>query len=215
MFMDDCVVISLLRHGLTKENEKKAYIGSIDSPLSKKGEENIRSINHKLPSEIIFTSPLLRSKQTAEIFFPNESVYIVPELKEMDFGIFEGKTYEELKNNPSYRHWLSAPFSNQPPLGEAFHEFKMRVKFGWNEVIEKLWENNLSSAVIVTHGGVIRQLLSSYTFDTRPFFEWAIPHGGGYQLIFLKDDFRRGDICMSLQEVPITEKPNGCGKPMN
>src|SRR5699024_5278493 len=204
--MDDCVAITLLRHGMTKENERKAYIGWTDSPLSKEGVETIRLIDHSIQPDFIFSSPLLRCMETAEILFPNQKIHSVRDIKEMNFGLFEGKTYEQLKGETSYTNWVSKPFSCRPPNGESFHEFAKRIESGWREVVEKILETNASSAVIVTHGGVIRYLLTTYTSYCKSFFEWSVPHGAGYQLIWSKDNLRRKEKCMSLQEVPITEK---------
>src|SRR5690625_1022704 len=213
--MDDCVAITLLRHGMTKENERKAYIGWTDSPLSEKGKEALRLIDHSFQPDVTFSSPLLRCTETAEILFPHQEIHCVPDMKEMNFGIFEGKTYEQLKGETSYINWLSDPFSGCPPDGESFHAFTKRIGRGWREVVEKILETNASSAVIVTHGGVIRHLLTTYTPGSKSFFEWQIPHGAGYQLNWSKEDLRRNEKCMSLQEVPTMEKKTGSKRHMN
>ena len=64
---------------------------------------------------------------------------------------------------------------------------------------------------IVTHGGVIRYLLSTYgSIEKRDFWEWKVSHGNGFELVWAsKDAFRRGDRCTLLREVPLTENPTG------
>jgi alpha-ribazole phosphatase len=216
MFMDNRVVISLLRHGMTKENEKRAYIGWTDAPLNEKGKERIRQLNGSyLKHDLLFSSPMLRCTQTAEILFPHQKMDVVKDLKEMNFGLFEGETYEQLKRKTAYTEWLSNPFTYQPPQGESFHEFTERVESGWRQVADTIVDTNASSAVIVTHGGVIRQLLSNWSKERRSFFEWKVPFGEGYQLIWTKEAFRREEKCMSLQAVPTTEKLTGSSRLMN
>jgi alpha-ribazole phosphatase len=214
--MDDLVVISLLRHGLTKENERWAYIGWTDAPLSEKGEARIRQLDGEYLTEaILFSSPLLRCLQTAELFFPKQKIHVANDLKEMNFGLFEGKTYEQLKRKAAYTNWLADPFSNRPPYGESFQEFAERIENGWRQVSDTIIETKASSAAILTHGGVIRQLLTMWSKEYKSFFEWKIPYGEGYQLIWTKEAFRREEKCMSLLAVPTMEKLTGSNRLMN
>lgn len=213
--MDDRVAITLLRHGLTEENERKAYIGWTDSPLSEKGAEAIRLLEHSFNPEILFSSPMRRTMETAESLFPGQMIHRLPEMKEMNFGLFERKTYLQLKDDTSYTNWLASPFTDGPPGGESFQTFADRIENGWEKIVNKIFEVNASHAVIVTHGGVMRYLLTTYTSVSKSFFDWKVPHGGGYQLLWSKDHLRRQETCMSLQEVPITVKQIGLEKPMN
>ncbi|HJV31737.1 MAG TPA: hypothetical protein VJ558_06045, partial [Bacillales bacterium] len=73
----------------------------------------------------------------------------------------------------------------------------------------QIFQVNAASSAIVTHGGVIRYLLSLFAPQKKSFFDWKIPYGGEYQLIFTKDGLRRGEKCISLQAVPITENQHG------
>lgn len=208
--MDDRVVITLLRHGMTKENEERKYIGWTDAPLSKKGEAELRQSAKKTGKhQKVFSSPLIRCIQTAEMLYPGQKMNIVPDLKEMLFGLFEGKTYAQLKAEKTYTDWLTDPFSHHPPSGESFADFAERVDSGWEQVVQELMETKNRSAVIITHGGVIRQLLSVLTSSRKSFFAWDIPYGGGYELIWTIGAFGRNETCTSLQAVPITEKQNG------
>src|SRR5699024_199782 len=85
VWMEECVAITLLRHGMTKENERKAYIVWTDSPLSEKGKEALRLIDHSFQPDVTFSSPLLRCTETAEILFPHQEIHCVPDMKEMNF----------------------------------------------------------------------------------------------------------------------------------
>ena len=85
--------ISILRHGRTEANEKGIYIGKTDLPLSEAGKAQLKELyeTHEYPKvQKVYTSPLERAVQSAEILFPDRELTEVDDLREMDFGIFEG-----------------------------------------------------------------------------------------------------------------------------
>jgi len=206
--MDDDLDISLFRHGLTKWNEKKAYIGSTDLPLSEKGKSCIDVVTNE-DYQIVFSSPMKRCLQTTELLFPNRKPTIIPELKEIDFGTWEGKTYNELKNIQEYRNWLSYPYQYTPPYGESMNDFEKRVEKGWRDITSMLCEKTYTKVAIMTHGGIIRQLLASLSQEPSSFFNWDVPPGGGYRLIWKNAKRKGGHTCTLLREVPIMEKLAG------
>jgi alpha-ribazole phosphatase len=204
--MDDCVAISLLRHGLTAENEKSAYIGWTNSPLSTTGRKSIQSI---VEPELLFSSDLIRCQETAALLFPYKEALQMAEFREMHFGRWEGRTYEQLKTVKSYQDWIEDPFSRCPDGGESFVEFGLRIQTGWEKAKRQIFKADVASSAIVTHGGVIRYLMTLFAPQEKSFFDWKIPYGGGYELIFTKDGLRRDEKCISLQVVPITENQHG------
>src|SRR5699024_12813281 len=91
--MDDRVGITLIRHGMTKENERSAYIGWSDSPLSENGRAEIESCSKLWKNTLIehvFSSDLVRCVDTPNILFPHHPVQKVRNLREMNFGKWEG-----------------------------------------------------------------------------------------------------------------------------
>ncbi|WP_158701674.1 histidine phosphatase family protein [Lentibacillus sp. Marseille-P4043] len=205
--MDDDLAITLLRHGMTTANQKGTYIGWTDTPLSTKGCNDL-CIN--LPKQdLIFSSDLTRCLETAAILFPSQPVQALKEMREMNFGAWEGKTYDQLKHLPAYRHWLDNPYTASPDGGESFAAFGDRIRTGFTMVKKQILDSDAKDSAIVTHGGVIRYLLSVFSGQNRSFFEWKIPYGGGYRLCWLKDDFRREKACTLLQAVPTMENPRG------
>lgn len=197
--MDDRVVIALFRHGVTEANKRHAYLGWTDSPLcSMDGAVNLNYDQY-------FSSDLPRCTETMRILFPNENPILVKELREMNFGKWEGKTYEELKGDQQYVNWLENPFDLSPPGGESYAEFSSRVQVGWNRVIA----DGCQRVAVMTHGGVIRYLLSQYAPIQKEFWDWHIGHGNGYELEFDGTALRRGERCTLLREVPLTEKRHG------
>jgi alpha-ribazole phosphatase len=203
--MDDRVVIALFRHGLTEENQRMAYLGWNDSPLCAEA----RMISTTSQYDIYFSSDLQRCVNTAILLFPNENVFLLNHLREMNFGKWEGKTYEELKNEKLYQLWLSDSFHYCPPEGESFQQFIERVQAGWQKIIEEIQTKQLHRCAVITHGGVIKYLLSKFAPEQKEFWSWQTPHGQGIELIFERESLRRGERCTLLQVVPLTEKEHG------
>ncbi|WP_237389649.1 histidine phosphatase family protein [Bacillus sp. USDA818B3_A] len=204
-FMDDHVVIALFRHGLTEENKRKAYMGWSDSPLCPETQNLATTRTY----ECYFSSDLQRCVRTANLMFGNAEIFHLKELREMNFGKWEGKTYEELKDEELYRQWVDDPITIHPPDGESYPQFSKRVQNSWNQITQMLLSKNIRRCALITHGGVIRLLLEKFAPEEKPFWSWNVPHGTGFELIFEKVALRRRERCTLLQEVPITGKELG------
>ncbi|MGE7875853.1 histidine phosphatase family protein [Peribacillus muralis] len=205
--MVDTVAIALLRHGLTIANERRAYLGWSDSPLSAGGEKQILALRDFYPMyEKIHTSDLPRCVETARLLFPDAALVKDGSFREMNFGLWEGRTYDELKGDGKYLDWLEHPMEAEVPGGESYPEFSARVRNGWNEWIA----DEKGRHVLMTHGGVIRDLLVRFAPVEKAFFDWGIAHGMGYELIWKdRNSLRRGERCTLLQAVPIMANLNG------
>ena len=116
--------IILIRHGMTEGNLKRRYIGTTDEDLI-----NTDCLKGDYPKcERVVASPLKRCIQTAEYIYPNVDIEICDKLKECDFGDFENKSYEDLKDNPDYQKWLDSNGELPFPNGDTHEEFKNRCK---------------------------------------------------------------------------------------
>ncbi|MGP7819096.1 histidine phosphatase family protein [Niallia sp. 01092] len=207
--MGNRMVITLFRHGLTKENENKAYIGWMDSPLSEKGICQLKAkrldANHY---DQLFSSDLLRAKQSASYLFPDQEIIESSCFRELNFGNWEGKTYEQLKENTSYRNWIDHPFTITPPNGESFPDFTKRIETGWQMLINQ--SKAEQKIAVMTHGGVIRYLLHRYGKEKNGFFDYTVAVESGFTLIWDDiDSFRRRERCTLLQEAALMEKRDG------
>lgn len=209
--MANHLVISLLRHGLTIANEKRAYIGWTDSPLSERGERSLQAKNYPQGSvQLLFSSPLQRCLATADILFPQQKAQVIEELKEMNFGAWEGKTYDELKDRPIYRQWLNDIFSEPIEAGESYSQFSNRIADGLEKVYERAIDKQVNHLAIVTHGGVIRLILHRLFPEEKTFFDWEIPYGAGYELSWEIESLRKGeDGCTLLAAEPTMVKQIG------
>lgn len=203
--MDDRVVIALFRHGLTEENKRKSYLGWTDSPLCAEALKLATTSRY----DHYFSSDLNRCITTAELLFPNAKLTLLKEFREMNFGIWERKTYEDLKAIPRYREWIANPFEHFPPEGESFQQFSRRIQTGWEKITRELVSHCFHSCAVVTHGGVLKYLLMKYAPERKDFWQWRVPHGHGLELVFDREALRRGERCTLLQEVPLTANEPG------
>lgn len=200
MFVACHLAITYIRHFVTKENEEKQYIGWTNVPIVKQPR-----VSHQLEADIVMTSDLFRCRQTARLLFPNVVIECSYRWRELNFGDFEGKTYEQLKTVETYRRWLADPIRYVPPNGEAFTEFQTRIE----QAISNAVSRSASHIVVVTHGGVIRYVLSQYAPDVRPFWEWHVPFGEGVTLYNTKERWKERKRCISLAAVRFKESENG------
>lgn len=165
--------IYLIRHSLTKYNEEKRYLGHSDIELSSSGKKLLEDISYDFKYDFLMTSPLKRCIQTTEILF-DKAYEIDNEFKEFNFGIFEGKTYLELKDTFEYNAWINDFDNYQIPCGERSLDFKKRVIKRFLEIEKSDYE----TVVIVCHGGVIRTIVEFLTEEN--FFDIEVEYGKGY-----------------------------------
>lgn len=151
--------IYFLRHGETDENAKKTYFGSTDTMLNKNGKaqaEKAKQYFSSITFRKVLISEKIRTLETANIVLEGRDISstIDSRLNEIDFGIFEGKTYEEIgKLYPSERiNWDKNWKDYCPPNGESFITFYKRVENFMKDLL-KMEEDNI---LVITHGGVIR-----------------------------------------------------------
>src|SRR5699024_5545782 len=114
-----------------------------------------------------------------------------------------------LCHDAAYRNWIDDPFNEQPPGGESFPVFKERVMKAWKQLLEQMEIQHSKRVLVVTHGGVIRLLLTELTQTNRYFWEWHIPQGQCMTLTCSIKDLRESSTCTSLQPAPLTKKRHG------
>lgn len=173
------MIIHLIRHGKTPGNEEKRYIGVTDEALSENGVESIREKIY--PScEAVVVSPMKRCLQTAELIYSGEQIQkqmVVPDFRETDFGLFEGKNYMELSGNALYQQWIDSNGTMDFPEGESIQGFKNRVLQAFQDLQENLMLFETVSFVV--HGGTIMTLLECYE-KKHGYYDWQCKNGCGY-----------------------------------
>ncbi|MBM7583840.1 alpha-ribazole phosphatase [Bacillus pakistanensis] len=208
--MDDRVVVAVYRHGLTEANKNHQYLGWTDSSVCKDEQERItQERNSHSFYHQYFCSDLSRCTSSLNLLNPEAIPILLKEFREINFGDWEGRTYEELKHDLQYQDWISSPFTVKPPNGESYLEFTDRVRKGWEKIITTTVKQGDSKVMLMSHGGVLRYLISTYSPIKLDFWDIHAPYCGGYELVWTKNGFWRGEKCILLREVPITAKQNG------
>lgn len=193
------IKIWLIRHGQTEGNKLKRYIGVTDEPLGTEGRELLKKMMYPMP-EILYVSPMKRCIETASILFPGKSVRVVDELSECNFGEFENKNYKELDGNPHYQAWIDSGGTLPFPGGESREDFRKRNLLGFRKAMTGCIQEGLQSAAFVVHGGTIMNIMEAYAVKEYPFYQWYVGNGGGYELKFDADEWRKGRRCLILRE---------------
>ena len=193
--------IYLIRHGETEGAETKRYKGHIDVPLSSNGIEQIRRVAGYISSEVrkfgssevtpalprfrasalsgVYCSDLSRAVKSAEIIAEPHGLkpIIMPELRERNFGLWEGMSFDEIREKwpDAFNAWAANPLEFSPMNGESTVDVRDRAVDAFNGIIQKSSScpesssglnrlnglNGLNdvSIAIVSHGGINRVIL--------------------------------------------------------
>lgn len=177
--------IHLIRHGATDANYDGRYIGcKTDLPLAPEGLNELRMLKDDIDYpeiERLYSSPMLRCRQTGAVLYPDFEPVTVEELKEYDFGSFENKTAAELESNPNFIPWTSGRLSS-PPGGEDNSEFIKRICVGFNKIVLDMIEGGLTESAVIMHGGAIMMLLGVSAVPRHKPVEWTADNGRGYSV---------------------------------
>ena len=202
-------VIHLIRHGAIDETLSGKYIGTTDPPLSDKGKLALKKLafTHAYPQPpVVYSSPLRRCTQTCAVLFPERKPLVIANLSECNFGEWEGKTAEELKDSEDFQKWLAGDNSVKPPRGESNADFVRRVCKIFESIVEGLMKTGSTECAVVTHGGVIMTLLAVYGLPQAKPFEWAMENGCGYSVRVTPMLWQRGKVTEVFSRVPVAKE---------
>jgi broad specificity phosphatase PhoE len=160
----------LVRHGTTLWNTEQRFCGHSDIPISSEGQTQARWLARRLRTQsitTIYTSDLLRARQTAEIIAAQSphpvQIEVSSAWREIAFGAWEGLTYEQIARQfPSNLDFFKDPISASPPGGESLTILAQRIQ----QVFIALTHASSDplaqegDSVLVSHGGPLRVLLS-------------------------------------------------------
>ena len=181
-----------IRHGKTQGNIDGRYVGRTDESILPESRDEILSRkmkNEYPPADIVFTSPMLRCIETAQIIYPGQKLIEISDFRECDFGEFEMQSYEELNGRADYQAWIDSGGKEPFPGGESMETVRRRSMRGFYRAMElsfsgpdRAMELSLSdpdptmelfladsdplmepvnSAAFVVHGGTIMSILSA------------------------------------------------------
>ena len=185
--------IWLIRHGMTVPGEEGRYQGFLDESLSEKGRNAL--VRAPFSPSHVYVSPAKRARETASILFPDAEQICIEGLWEMNFGVFEGRTWKEMENDPQYREWVDGMCLGPCPGGESRAEFSERVCSAFLSILdmehldmeqkitpEKEKGSNSEDLIIVSHGGTQMAILERWGRPARDYYDWQRPCGCGWKL---------------------------------
>lgn len=178
--------ISVIRHGQTEANEKGIYIGSTDLSLSPKGAGELcaKMDEFDYPAvHRVYSSPLKRCTETADILFPCTEISIVDDLRELDMGEFENKSVDELINRRDYKEWLRGGRDSRPPQGESLDEMTARTYTALHGIIMDMMNDGLTHCAMITHAGIISNMLSCFGLPKYDPKQLNADFGEGFDII--------------------------------
>ena len=168
----------LIRHGETDFNKKRFFYGKADVSINETGKEQAALLHQLMKGKSIsrvYTSQLKRTQETAAIIFPDQNPTAYKALNERDFGLWEGRTANEIQAAFPlvWEEWLESPFEVTPSKAEPFDKFKERV---WS-IVEEIRETADPEIVIVGHLGVLRLIYQFLVNMEADFWSIDIPQG--------------------------------------
>ena len=154
-----------VRHGLTDSNVERRMMGMrVDEPLNEKGLQEAEHLAKKIDTdfELLYSSPLKRAYQTAEILARrlNLPVIVRQEISEIDAGCLSGMLWSEISDLTEKKLTLEVRRSI-PEIdfsfygGERIEDVRVRLKY-FVDSIKK--EVKGKKVLIVIHAGVLRVL---------------------------------------------------------
>jgi broad specificity phosphatase PhoE len=159
--------LRLARHGQSVSNAVRRFQGVQDVPLSELGRRQAEALGAALrrrPPAAVYTSPLQRARETAEIAAATVGVPVVAvdDLRELSLGEWEGRAVEEIRALPGdpYAQWVRDPLTASPPGGEPLPAVQARVLAAVARI--QAGHGGGDDVLVVCHGGVISAYLAHW-----------------------------------------------------
>jgi alpha-ribazole phosphatase len=171
----------LIRHGDIGDAYTGRLVGRGDMPLSALGRTQAEGLGHRFRSSNIsclLSSPLSRAQETAEAVAHAAQCPVTTheDLAEVDFGDWEGKTFDEIETAAPERidHWAKFDPTFAFPKGESLACFLERIE----RLASHIASLQNETVVAVTHGGVIRALICVFLgLDPRNYVLFEVSRG--------------------------------------
>ena len=176
-------LVYFIRHGLTQANLERKYIGSrCDPGITEDSKQLIteRVRKGEVPDiNSLWVSPMRRALETASLYFPHIDALILDDIKERDFGIWDGHSWEDLKDIKPYRRFIDTGGRVTPPEGETYEDYAKRL----DSVLERIRKLICEEAgyfplAIVGHGGPVLYWTSKLFKKGDEFHNYILPGAG-------------------------------------
>ncbi|MEO1480074.1 MAG: histidine phosphatase family protein, partial [Bacteroidota bacterium] len=174
--------LHLLRHLPAAEANGRA-IGHTDLPLADPDAPDrlAQAWPHEPPARLV-ASPLLRAARTARALGAkwNLDINFEPRLREMDFGTWDGRTWDEIERDDAaaLHAWMGDWTATPAPGGESFADVQARVGAWLAELVDGTSSEDDTTVVVVAHAGSIRAVLVQVLgLDPTQAFRLDVHHG--------------------------------------
>jgi len=187
--------IIAVRHGETSWNVDARIQGQLDIQLNDTGRWQARRVGDALSSEAlsaVYSSDLGRAHETARAIADVAGIPVVAHtgLRERRFGMFEGKTFDEIRTNwPEHaQNWKSRIPEWQPPEGgESLLQLRERVQRTVSDLASRHFGQLIA---LVAHGGVLDTLYRIATGqEVNSPRTWQLPNGAINRLLWTPEGF--------------------------
>lgn len=205
--------VYLIRHGLTYQNLCREYQGSILDygilPESRCLIEQRQRSGKSPDIRTLWASPLARARRTAELYFPDMSMELIPDLMEREFGDWDGRTHDDLFEEALYRDFIESFGQATPPGGEPYDVFFSRMK----RILDRIESTAQASPdsfplALVFHGGPILHLTDHLLTPDDPFYRFYAPGAGGLRVEIAADPLRIVQVAQLFEDdIPVEQTP--------
>jgi alpha-ribazole phosphatase len=121
-----------------------------------------------------------RCIETAYILYPGSEYIVCDDFKECDFGDFEYKNYDELKENKDYQKFIDTMGQSGFPNGESRAVFQKRCV----REFEKLVSSETEDFAVVAHGGTIMAVLDEFSKPHKDYYDWQCKNTEGFSAVY-------------------------------
>lgn len=196
-------VIHILRAMPSQGTMEGRYVGQAQSPLPMSAVTELAQLKreHSYPAaELYCASPAVSCVDTLKILYPDAEPEVVLDLAECDFGDWENKTAQELKDEPGFAEWLAG--QGAPPNGESGQVFFQRICRGFQLLVQNMMARGITSAVLVTHAGVMTSILTAFGLPQAQPQDWLCDGGFGYSVRITPGLWMRQPVMEVFGRVP-------------
>lgn len=178
--------IYLVRHGETEYNKKGCYYGWTDCSLAQEGieqSEALRRVFENIQYDVVLSSDLKRAVETANIINGGtKELFIDKRLRELNFGKWEGKSYQEVATEykEHWNLWIEDYENATPTEGESFVSMYNRICEYLDEMLN-LYKDK--SIVLVSHNGSLR-IIAAYLLGLTLDKTWCFNFEHGKYSLF-------------------------------
>jgi broad specificity phosphatase PhoE len=173
----------LIRHADPAEEARGRCYGKTEIGLSPRGERRARHLGvmlRRMPIDAVYTSPSKRALDTARLLAEPHALTPgeLDDLRELDFGICEGRTYDEIaaEEPELFRTWMLTPAEVRFPGGESYAQLRRRALTAAAALRKR---HAAGTFAVVSHGGVIRAILAdALDMPDEAIFHLDVRYGG-------------------------------------